>query len=173
MEDERTLNLLGAVALGLVDVLALDVAAQAGHGGEAPAALVTLGAEPGLSINALRQILSLSHPGTVRLVDRLEADGLVQRRAGSNGRTLALFLTEAGRDRRSAILSARRQSLSLAMQALSEGDRQHLTSLLETLLSAMTTSEQRAFALCRLCDEAVCPRDRCPVEQRYDDLTQP
>ncbi|MBW4652744.1 MAG: MarR family transcriptional regulator [Kaiparowitsia implicata GSE-PSE-MK54-09C] len=173
MEDERTLNLLGAVALGLVDVLAMDVTAQAGHGGEAPAALVTLGAEPGLSINALRQILNLSHPGTVRLVDRLEADDLVQRRAGSDGRTLALFLTEAGRDRRSAILSARRQSLNRAMQALSPGDRQHLAHLLETLLSAMTTSEQRAFALCRLCDEAVCPSDRCPVEQRHDNLTQP
>ena len=82
MDNKRTLNLLGALALSIVDALNTVVEANAGYGGEAPAALVTLGAEPGISINTLRQILNLSHPGTVRLIDRLESQGLVERRPG-------------------------------------------------------------------------------------------
>ncbi|MBE7382571.1 MAG: MarR family transcriptional regulator [Leptolyngbya sp. SIO1E4] len=170
MDDERTVNLLGAVALGVVDAMNAAVEARAGYGGETPAALVTLGAEPGISINTLRQILNLSHPGTVRLVDRLESQGLVERRAGADGRTLALFLTDAGHERRSAILAARRQQLHLAISSLTPTDRKQLTQLLEKMLTAMTTHELRAFAICRLCEEDVCPGDRCPVEQKYCQL---
>jgi len=167
MNDERTSNLLGALALSVVDAFNAVVEAHAGYGGETPAALVTLGVEPGLSINQLRQILNLSHPGTVRLVDRLATEGLVERQAGADGRTLALFLTDAGYERRKAILSERRQQLQLALNALNPNERKQLTKLLEKMLTAMTTSELRAFAICRLCEEEVCPGDRCPVEQQY------
>ncbi len=173
IDDERTLNLLGALALSIVDALNTVVEAETGYGGETPAALVTLGAEPGLSINALRQILSLSHPGTVRLIDRLESQGLVERRAGVDGRTLALFLTEAGWERRRAILMERQQQLQLVVNSLTHTDRKQLTRLLEKMLTAMTTSELRAFAICRLCEEAVCPGDRCPVEQKYCQMMEP
>jgi DNA-binding MarR family transcriptional regulator len=171
MDDERTSNLLGAFALSVVDDFNAVVEANAGYGGETPAALVTLGAEAGLSINQLRQILNLSHPGTVRLIDRLETEGLVQRRSsGSDGRTLALFLTEAGVERRKTILSERRNQLQLAINALTPNERKQLTRLLEKMLTAMTTSELRAFAICRLCEEEVCPGDRCPVEKQYCEM---
>lgn len=172
MANERTLNLLGALALGLTDSLNIAVAANAGYGGETPAALVTLGAEPGISINTLRQILNLSHPGTVRLIDRLEKDGLVERRAGADGRTLALFLTEAGQQRRLAILAQRQQHLHLALDCLSSTEQKQLTKLLEKMLAAMTIDELRAYMLCRLCEEEVCPQDRCPVEQKYCQMTK-
>lgn len=167
MTDQRTLNLLGTLAIGLADSLNAAVEADTGHGGETPAALVTLGAEPGISINTLRQILNLSHPGTVRLIDRLEKDGFVERRAGSDGRTLALFLTEAGHQRRLAVLTQRQQQLSLALDCLSAIEQKQLTKLLEKMLAAMTTDELRAYTLCRLCEEEACPQDRCPVEQKY------
>jgi MarR family transcriptional regulator, negative regulator of the multidrug operon emrRAB len=173
MNDERTLNLLGALSLGIVDGLSSAVEANAGYGGETPAALVTIGADPGLSINALRQILNLSHPGTVRLIDRLESQGLVERRSGSDGRTLALFLTETGQARRQAILSERRQQLQIAIGSLSQSDRKQLTRLLEKMLTAMTTSELSSFTICRLCEEEVCPADTCPVEQKYRQLLEP
>jgi DNA-binding MarR family transcriptional regulator len=167
MDDERTSNLLGALALSVVDACNAVVEANAGYGGETPAALVTLGVEPGLSINQLRQILNLSHPGTVRLIDRLETEGLVERRSGADGRTLALFLTDAGAARRKTILSERRLQLQLVLNALTENERKQLTKLLEKMLAAMTTSELRSYAICRLCEEEVCPGDRCPVEQKY------
>ncbi len=170
MDDERTVNLLGALALSLVDAMNSVVEVNAGYGGEAPAALVTLGAEPGLSINTLRQILNLSHPGTVRLIDRLESQGLVERRSGVDGRTLALFLTDAGGERRQAILTERRRQLQLAISSLTRDDRKQLTKFLEKMLTAMTTTELRSFAICRLCEEEVCPADCCPVEQKYCQL---
>ncbi|WP_198807325.1 MarR family winged helix-turn-helix transcriptional regulator [Leptolyngbya sp. BL0902] len=173
MDDERTVNLLGALALSIVDALNSVVEVNAGYGGEAPAALVTLGVDPGISINALRQILNLSHPGTVRLIDRLESEGLVERRSGTDGRTLALFLTEAGHERRQAILTERRHQLQLAMSTLTQNDSKQLTKLLEKMLTAMTTSELRNFTICRLCEEEVCPTDRCPVEQKYRQLLEP
>ncbi|MBD1869623.1 MarR family transcriptional regulator [Cyanobacteria bacterium FACHB-471] len=173
MDQERTLNLLGAMALSIVDGLSAAVEENAGHGGETPAALVTLGVEPGLSINALRQILDLSHPGTVRLIDRLETQGLVERRAGADGRTLALFLTDTGHERRKTILAERRKPLQAAVNSLTADESAQLTQLLEKMLSAMTTSELRAFAICRLCEEEVCPGDRCPVEQQYCRMINP
>lgn len=167
MNDERALNLLGALALGLVDILKTVVEVNTGHGGETPAALVTLGVEPGISINTLRQILNMSHPGTVRLVDRLEADGHVERRPGTDGRTLALFLTETGYERRKTILTERRNQLRIAYECLTSTEQEQLTKLLEKMLSALTTNQQRAYAICRLCEEEVCPGDCCPVEQSY------
>jgi MarR family transcriptional regulator, negative regulator of the multidrug operon emrRAB len=174
MDDERTLNLLGALALSIMDVLnAALVEANAGQGGETAAALVTLGVDPGLSINTLRQVLRLSHPGTVRLIDRLASQGLVERRSGADGRTLALFLTDAGRERRQSILSERRQQLRLAVDPLTQNEHKQLTKLLEKMLTAMTTSESRSLAICRLCKEEVCPADSCPVEQKYRHLLKP
>lgn len=167
MTDDRTLNLLGAMALGVVDALHSVVEASAGYGGETPAALVTLGVEPGISIKELRQILNLSHPGTVRLIDRLESQGLVERRAGTDGRTLALFLTDAGHERRRTILAERRQQLQFVISSLTPEECQQLTMLLEKMLTTMTTNELRSFVICRLCEEEVCPSDRCPVEQQY------
>lgn len=170
IDDARTLNLVGALALSVMDAIDAVVVAQAGFGGETAAALVTLGADPGLSINTLRHILQLSHPGTVRLIDRLAAQGLVERRPGVDGRTLALFLSDAGQQRRQVILQERRKQLQLAVNTLTEDESQQLTGLLEKMLTAMTTSELRNFAICRLCEAEVCPADQCPVEQKYRQL---
>lgn len=172
MDDDRTVNLLGALALSIVDSFNASFASHTG-GGETPAALVTLGVEAGISINQLRQILNLSHPGTVRLIDRLEAQGLVERRSGTDGRTVALFLTPDGHERRREILAERRQQLQQAVHTLSASDRQALARLLEQMLTALTTSELQAFAICRLCEEEVCPGDRCPVELEYCRRVQP
>ena len=34
----------------------------------------------------------------------------------------------------------------------------------QQLLGALTTTEAQSYSICRLCDEAVCPPARCPVE---------
>ena len=170
--DNYTLNLLGALALGLVDVLNKVVEVHTGHGGGAPAALVTLGAEPGISINNLRKALNLSHPGTVRLIDRLEADGLVERSSGRDNRTLALFLTEAGHERRKVILAERRRQLHLIYENLTPTERKQLTKLLEKMLTTLTTDERRAYVICRLCEVEICFDNCCPVEQRYQELVK-
>lgn len=170
MSDERTLNLLGAFSLSMMDALQERLEANAGYGGETSAALVSVGAAAGLSINELSKILDLSHPGTVRLVDRLEGEGLLERKPGADGRTLSLFLTSAGQKRRRVILKERREQLQFALSALSKNDRKQLSALLEKMLAAMTTNEQRWSTICRLCEEEVCPGENCPVEQSYHKL---
>ena len=164
MTEDRTANLLGALALALTDSLNHEVEARADHGAAAPAALVSIGIAPGQSIDALARTLGLSHSATVRLVGRLVADGLVDRRDGPDGRTSALHLTRRGRTRRRAILDGRRTVLMDALDALSADERAALTGLMEKLLGTLTRDRQHADHICRLCDEHACPGQACPVE---------
>ena len=87
--DERTANLLGALALTVADRIAT---------GSDAAALITLrNYAEGEPLDLLRRALALSHPGVVRLADRLERRGLVERyRSERDGRAVALRLTRAG-----------------------------------------------------------------------------
>ena len=99
-------NQLGALALALSDRLA--TAAEPVGGATAAEALVALnGTAAGGSIDALAGIVGLSHSGTVRLVDRLERDGHVERRRGADQRSAALILTPAGRRLARQVLTRR------------------------------------------------------------------
>ena len=72
--DERTAQLLGALALALADGTGAAVEAQAGVSGSDAAALVTLrNYAEGEPLGLLRRALALSHPGIVRVADRLQA----------------------------------------------------------------------------------------------------
>jgi MarR family transcriptional repressor of emrRAB len=99
-------NLVGALGVALADRLA--AAAELAGGASAADALVALHeGRAGASIDALAPIVGLSHSGTVRLVDRLARDGLVERRRGADQRSAALFLTPAGRRRARRVLTRR------------------------------------------------------------------
>ena len=84
----HTGNLLGAMALAVSDRMAEALADRSGRSESAAATLSALDqllGEP--SIDQLSRVLGLSQSGTVRLVDRLEQDGLVRRGSGEDGRT--------------------------------------------------------------------------------------
>jgi DNA-binding MarR family transcriptional regulator len=165
MPDRRTANLLGALVTLLHDELADATARAAAHGAAIPAALVTVRGEPGLSIDALRRILGLSHSGAVRLLDRLEADGVVARKPGPDGRTVALQLTAAGRRQADEVQAARQQAMQRALGRLTPGEQGQLLRLVEKLLAGLTRDESHSDHVCRLCDLAACPEARCPVAQ--------
>ena len=160
----RTANLLGALALALGDGLRAATETAAEHGASSPAALVVIGSYPGRTIDALRPALGLSHSGTVRLIDRLAADGLVVRGSGADGRSVSLQLTPAGKSAMRALLAERRRALEGPLAALTSQERRQLERISEKLLTAMTHTQAQADQFCRLCDEAVCPSARCPVE---------
>lgn len=164
MRESRTLNLLGALVLALHDRMASATATAAEHGAAYPAALATIYGIPGLTIEALRRILGLSHSGTVRLLDALEREGTAVRRAGKDARSVAVELTAAGRRQAQAVLRAREQSLAGAVEPLSPAERLQLLQLTEKLLRGLTSSRQQADFICRLCDLGACPGDSCPVE---------
>jgi len=158
---KRTANLLGALALAVVDRVEVVAREVLDHGGETPAALVVIGYGAGLSNDTLRRILGLSHPGAVRLVDKLVAEGLVERGSGRDARQIALHLTKRGKQYRLQLLASRLNAIERMLGSLDHSEQQALTGLLHKVLAGMDTSEMQRFTICRMCDDRVC--DDCPL----------
>lgn len=162
MED-RTANLLGALIIALGDSLRSATEATAGHGGAAPAALTTASQFEEETVGSLGAWLGLSQPAGVRLVDRLAADGLVERVPGRDGRTVKIKVNDAGRELATRVLEARERVLADALEALTQDEQATLSNLLEKILAQVTVDVPHARLICRLCEISACPQDRCPV----------
>jgi DNA-binding MarR family transcriptional regulator len=163
MSSMRDANLLGALALAMSDAVTDAAEGAAPEPGPAAAALMLVAHLPGMSIDALRSGVGLSHPGAVRLVDRLAARGLVARRVSAeDGRRVALHLTRAGEAMAATISARRLGAVAAALDALPEAERRAFIRTSETLLAAFVGGPEDALRVCRLCDEAVCTR--CPVD---------
>lgn len=166
---DRLANLLGAVGLAVADRIEATAREVLSRAGETPAALVVIGYGQGPSNDQLRRILGLSHPGAVRLVDRLVGDGLVERRVGRDKRAIALHLTERGMTLRETLLEGRLAAMRPLLTRYSDAEGQALTDLLEKLLSSIATTHLERCTVCRLCDNRVCTD--CPIPaDRMDDV---
>jgi MarR family transcriptional repressor of emrRAB len=162
----RTANLLGALACDIAERLDRRLKAHPNQTDSSAAALNVIGFYEGCSNVALSRALNLSHPATVRLVDKLEAAGYVESRQNEGDRrSVALFLTEAGRGRALAIVKDRCVALGEMIDVLTLDQQAQLTELVEILLRAAITSAAEADHICRLCDDAVCVPEQCPVHQ--------
>lgn len=158
---DRTTNLLGAAALAITDRLREEMQAMLNRTGETAAALIVLGYAPGLSVEILRQVLDLSHPGTVRLIDRIEEDGLVERRKAPDGRAVALHLTRKGSKLRQKLMDRRLDTLEASLKGLTSDERLVLGELLAKVLMNLPETEMAKHRICRLCAVRVC--DECPI----------
>jgi MarR family transcriptional repressor of emrRAB len=161
MDPRTTANLLGALATALQDSLLGRIEQETGQPSTAAAAIVLLSKYPDCAIDELRRPLGLSHPGCVRLVDRLEAEGLLSRSPGEDRRQKRLRLTPAGEVKAQLVLSARQRLLEGALHALGEEESAALGKLVQSLLVHLIDSEERAGEICRFCDYAVCPEGDC------------
>lgn len=158
---DRTANLLGAVGLAVADRIEQVARDVLGHAGETPAALVVIGYGTGPSNEGLRRILKLSHPGAVRLIDRLVADGLVMRRQGRDKRQIALYLTKRGETLREALLEQRLATVRALLSSLTAAEQKAFAGLLRKMLSKVGITDLERCTLCRLCDDRVCVD--CPI----------
>jgi DNA-binding MarR family transcriptional regulator len=85
--------------------------------------MVLLSMEPGLPISVLATSIGLSHAGTVRLIDRLEREQLVERRRQiTDRRARFIHLTNSGKKITDALLKAREQVISECISPLSPND---------------------------------------------------
>lgn len=157
----RTANLLGVVGLAVADRIEAAARNILSHAGETPAALVVIGYGLGPSNDQLRRVLGLSHPGTVRLVDRLVADGLVERREAHDKRAIALYLSKRGKALREELLKERLASIRQLLAPLTSAEQKMFAALLHKMLSSMETTDMERRTLCRLCDNRVC--SNCPI----------
>ncbi len=160
----RLANLLGALAIGISDRIRLAAAEKTSMGGEAAAALIVIGHMAGLSVDQLGRVLKLSHPGTVRVVDRLVAADLAERRASlTDRRVLALHLTPAGEAERSAVLEGRSAAICAVLGHVPPADYPVLEQLVEKMLASLPCDATSAMSVCRFCDQQACPA--CPMDQ--------
>lgn len=169
-DANRTANLLGATALAVTDLALAGATKAAGTSASGSAALVVLSASPGLSVTELGRRVGLSQPAAARMVDSLEAGGLVERRPGP-GRWVSVKPTAAGKRAARAMLAARGTPLNQIVDVLDETERKSLDELLAKLLTRLYAEVGNADRLCRLCDRAGCVHDGavCPVGQAERD----
>ena len=182
---QHAANVLGALSLVVADRMNAAVEAVAALGPSAPAALAALHEFlDGGSVTQLSSVLGLSHSGTVRLVDRLAAEGLVKRIGAQDGRAVSVVLTSSGRRVALRIRQARSKELTRALSALTSDEVDNLVAALDTMLTTITLAradERSAHShdrpqpwLCRLCDFAACGRSEgnCPVNNAVTDSNQ-
>jgi DNA-binding MarR family transcriptional regulator len=159
----RTANLLGALAGEVSNRLERLLKNHPNQTDSAAAALNTIALYEGCSNPQLSQTLRLSHPATVRLVDKLAVEGAVERRGTDDKRAVALYLTKRGRARAKAILVSRCEALRDIVSPLSVREREQLSKLMEKLLRPMVATVSDGDYICRLCDSVACPPENCPV----------
>jgi DNA-binding MarR family transcriptional regulator len=168
MSNPRTANLLGAFVTGLNGQLSRILEEQSEVSGEIPAALVAIAYNEGRTVDYLRRTLTLSHSWTVRVVEKLEKDGLVEKRPGCDKRAVALFLTSQGKKMVKGIVRARRRYFDEILAVLPTKEHKHFTSMLERMLAFVTTDFYVGEAICKLCEVDVCPQNHCPVALRQN-----
>jgi len=104
-------------------------------------ALFHIRAKPGSSQSELAEYTGLSRASAVTMVDQLEIAGLVERRAGANARTNALFITEAGENAVGKSSEQTRVNEELIFGSLSAEERGTLRALLEKVISNIESKQ--------------------------------
>jgi DNA-binding MarR family transcriptional regulator len=168
---DRGANLLGSLSLALSDRIsdAISAAAEQSDRPGSETAAEALSALhhflDGPSLDRLRTVLGLTSSGTVRLVDRLESAGYVERARGEDGRTTAVRLTDVGERVARRVSDAREAVLVDALAALSAEQREALEAVTGTILVGLMRGPGATRWNCRLCNTGVCGVEtrECPV----------
>jgi MarR family transcriptional repressor of emrRAB len=147
----RSANLLGTVGLAVSD-------------------RIRAAGEDELGLGVIGRTFGITASAVVRLVDRLEREGLVQRAPGPDGRRVSVRLTTKGERQAKAILERRERALNEVLGALTAAEREELTRLHEKLLAELPEDVPAARRVCRFCDVHACGHydGRCPVTQGVD-----
>src|SRR5260221_3328458 len=120
--------MLGALALALADRIATRAEAASSLHDSAASALVVIANHPGEHIDAIRRTLGLTHSGAVRLIDGLEAGGLVERRRSDrDAPAIALWATPSGERNASQIIAARAELLQPMLARPNQTGRKAIT----------------------------------------------
>jgi MarR family transcriptional regulator, negative regulator of the multidrug operon emrRAB len=159
----NTANTLGALALAIVDGVQPPLSAASDLDTNDAAAINAIGFRPGCSIRELAGLLTLTHPGAVRCVDRLVNAGLLTRTAGPDARTVALRLTQTGAARWAKLRRARLAWLNTLVSTVPKAQRAAFDRAIAGLLAVLAQTPDDAERICRLCDESACIAAHCPI----------
>jgi DNA-binding MarR family transcriptional regulator len=159
-------NVVTAWIVSSHDALAA-AASTAGSGLRELAALTLVASHEGCSGEWLRARIGLTQSGAVRLVDRLQADGLLVRSTRS-GRAIRLTATAEGHATLERWHAARNETLERLTAGLDGQQIEQLASLLASALVRQPRARVAADTACRGCDWPACGSD-CPVDRSVPD----
>ena len=159
-QSRRDRNVVAAWAIAVTDAVRAAVEEATGMSASGPAAVVAIVADPGLSIDELRRVLGLTHPGTVRLVDRLVENGWVTREQGV-GRAVRLMPTASGLAAERRLAAAREKAVADLLSVMPERDVHLVAGLVRPVLGTTVDDVDAMRRLCRLCNRDVC--SDCPA----------
>ena len=130
--DRRVANLLSTLSLAVIDRAGAAAAQATALTGSQPVALTSLvNFAEGEASSSLQRGLGVSQPATARILDQLEAAGLVTRERGRDGdaREVRPRLTARGRRTAAQVLDARMAAVEEVLEPLSPRDRERLAEL--------------------------------------------
>lgn len=120
------------------------------------AALVSIQNCQTFNIGWLANVLELTHSAAVRLVDRLEADALVERLPKDQKKQVGLRITAKGRDMAASILQVRQDTAGSFLAVLSPDQLSTLADLSREVITGNVKNELDSYQVCALCDESSC-----------------
>lgn len=119
----------------------------------------------------LARVVGLSQPACTRALDRLVAQGWVEREALS-GKAVRLTLSRRGQAQARELQRRRLTACGALLQALSPAEQSQFAGLVNKLLQAPVADRAYARHVCRFCDHAVCDGPACPIGCRATALEQ-
>jgi DNA-binding MarR family transcriptional regulator len=162
-----------ATALHLYDQMSLAAKSEISHNLTDAIALVLVWNNGPIPIQLFARTIGMSHPAAVQQIDRLCADGLLERAVGKDRRYRPVRLTQKGRNRVRAFLKARSAIAREVFTRFSRQDRATLERLICRILSACAIDRSTVDHLCRCCDEQACPPQLCPAERPVAHIPSP
>jgi DNA-binding MarR family transcriptional regulator len=165
----RTANLLAALAGEIAERVQDELKTHPNQTDSTFAALNIMGFWDGITNAELAKALRLSHTATVRLIDKLEQQGLVEARDGDDRRATYLHLTASGKKAAQPVLRARCVAVEGYLDVLTKAEEAQLAELLVKLIQPLARDDMAVSHFCRLCDFTACPGERCPMHSGSKD----
>jgi len=155
------LNQIAAFARGLNACIEEELQASFDRSLSELTALVSIQNCDQFHIGWLAQTLSLKHSSAVRVVDRLEQDGLISRLDKDAKKQVGLAITKRGATLATKVLASRENITRSYLASLSEDEQKTMASLIEPVIRAHTTTSEDVYRHCALCDDGACAN--CPA----------
>ncbi|MER8431330.1 MarR family winged helix-turn-helix transcriptional regulator [Mesorhizobium caraganae] len=161
--DANKLGALGAVIRDRTEASLRELSPSAA------AVLSMLHFKPGLTTTELAEVVGVSQPTAVRLIDGLERQALIGR-GKPEGRVTPLTLTQTGHAQVREMQALRLAALDGLLSVLQPGERRRFVSMLDEILAGATTSRRFARTTCRLCEHDLCGPKICPIGCRAAEI---
>src|SRR5579875_97185 len=163
MQDQER-NALSALLLQIGDATDAQILDAVGLSARELAALVLVRNRAGCNVSWLHGRLDLTQSGAVRLLDRLQELGLIQRTRTDGRREIALAVTSQGERVVGRGTAVRARVIDSQLSGLSPADREAFMTLAARALAGQRRTRDEGDEACRLCDWRACTPD-CPMEQ--------